>query len=862
MKTSEIRQAFLDFFIQKHHQLVPSSPIIPANDATLLFTNAGMVPFKDTFLGLETRAYHRAVSSQLCLRAGGKHNDLENVGYTARHHTLFEMLGNFSFGDYFKREAIAWAWEFLTQVLQLPEERLWVTVYHEDQEAEAIWLQEMKVSAERFSRCGEKDNFWSMGDTGPCGPCSEIFYDHGPEIAGGPPGSPEEDGDRYVEIWNLVFMQFNRDKQGQLQPLPKPSVDTGMGLERIAAVLQQRHNNYDIDVFASLMDSIVALKPGLDRQQSSLKVIADHIRACCFLIAEGVIPGNEGRSYVLRRIIRRAVRHAHKLGISSPFLHRLVKPLGQLMGEQYPQLREQQALIEQQLQQEENQFSRTLEQGLSLLKAAIADLKQPLIPGALAFRLYDTYGFPLDLTEDIAREQGLVVDKDGFDQAMQQQRSQSQSASQFHFDYHSLPRLDIASDFQGYAHHRVNTIVTAVLKEGKECTTLQAGEEAVLVLAASPFYAESGGQIGDSGVLRARNGVFRVHDTQKSGAAILHIGTLEQGNIGLNDAVEAIIDEARREAIRLNHTATHLLHAALQKLIDPQIMQKGSLVNDKRTRFDFSHPQALRPEQIQALESMVNAVIRKNYPVVTEEMPIEEAKKSGAVALFGEKYAETVRVLTIADYSKELCGGTHVRQTGDIGVFKIIAEYGIASGIRRIEMVTGDYALQYLNEQLDILNKTATLLRTSPDKIEEKSEQILQDLKKLEKEQYRLQQKLAAKSGAELRDAFVQLSGGKLLVKELEGVDNQALRQTLDQLKAAVQDAVIVLYKISDQKINVIAGVSPSLLGQAPSAADLVKQICGKGGGREDMAQGGGALPDDLPRRLTQLEAMVRQHLN
>ncbi|WP_040534638.1 alanine--tRNA ligase, partial [Legionella drancourtii] len=700
MNSSEIRQAFFDFFAQCGHQLVASSSLIPANDPTLLFTNAGMVQFKDLFLGLETRPYHRAVSAQRCVRAGGKHNDLENVGYTARHHTFFEMLGNFSFGDYFKREAIQFAWDFLTRVLGLPEERLWVTVYKDDQEAEDIWLKEMKVSATRFSRCGEKDNFWSMGDTGPCGPCTEIFYDHGPEIAGGPPGSPDEDGDRYIEIWNLVFMQFNRDKDGNLHPLPKPSVDTGMGLERLAAVVQGVHSNYEIDSFQYLIKAIAKLGDVTDLNHTSLKVIADHIRSCAFLIADGVIPGNEGRGYVLRRIIRRAVRHGNKLGLPTPFFAQLVQPLIDVMGDAYPELITAKAHIEKVLIQEENQFARTLEQGLRLLQEQMHSLGGQEITGQIAFKLYDTYGFPVDLTADIAREQGLYVDMDGFNQLMQQQREQSQAASQFTIDYHAASQLDHQSDFHGYEKEIMEGRVIAILQDDVEVQSLSIGMKGAIVLDHTPFYAESGGQVGDRGFLIGEDNLrFRVDDTQKNGQAIVHYGEVTEGTMIVDQFISAQIDVQRRNAIRLNHTATHLLHAALKTIVGPQVQQKGSLVDAERARFDFSNFEALTTGQIREIEILVNEQIRANHEVVTRVMDIESAKKSGAVALFGEKYANDVRVLSMGEFSKELCGGTHARRTGDIGLFKIVAEYGIASGVRRIDLVTGSYALVWVNEQ-------------------------------------------------------------------------------------------------------------------------------------------------------------------
>lgn len=858
MKTSEIRQTFIDFFTKKQHQLVPSSPLIPANDPTLLFTNAGMVPFKDTFLGLEPRAYTRAVSSQRCLRAGGKHNDLENVGYTARHHTFFEMLGNFSFGDYFKREAIQYAWEFITVVLKLPAERLWITVYKDDAEAEDIWLNEIKISPQRFSRCGDKDNFWSMGDTGPCGPCTEIFYDHGDTIPGGPPGSPNEEGDRYIEIWNLVFMQFNRDAAGTLHLLPKPSVDTGMGLERIAAIMQGVHNNYDIDLFTQLIAAIIALKPDLDANSSSLKVIADHIRACCFLVCDGVMPGNEGRGYVLRRIIRRAVRHGHKLGIETSFFYKLVAPMVALMGDFYPQLGEKETLIREVLFQEERQFAKTLDQGLVLLKSAIANLEgSTVLSGETLFQLYDTFGFPVDLTEDIAREQGLAVDKDGFEQQMARQRHLSKSSSHFSVDYNCMPQLDIENTFVGYELTSNKTSIQRILKDNHSVASLNKGDAGVILLESTPFYAESGGQIGDTGVIKCGSALFKVLDTQKSAQAIMHIGTVVCGTFHDKDVIEACVDEQRRMAIRLNHTATHLLHAALKKLLGVHIDQKGSLVNDTLSRFDFSHATALSKSQLQAIESLVNTIIRQNLAVVTEEMDMQRARASGAVALFGEKYSDTVRVLSIDNFSKELCGGTHVRQTGDIGVFKIVSEYGVANGVRRIEMVTGAHALVWINEQLNRLDATASLLRCNSDSVLDKAQQLLADNKQLEKTVEKWQQKIATQSGNALTKAFVEVNGVQLLVKALPEIENKALRQTLDQLKTAVQNAVIVLYKIEGDKINVIAGVSKSLIGKVPSAAKLVQHLCGKGGGRADMAQGGGALPEDLQTRLDTIKSMI-----
>ena len=857
MKSTEIRKAFLDYFAQHNHQVVESSSLVPGNDPTLLFTNAGMVQFKDVFLGLEPRYYNRATTSQRCVRAGGKHNDLENVGYTARHHTFFEMLGNFSFGDYFKREAIQFAWDFLTKVLGLPEERLWITVYKDDQEAEDIWLKEMNVSAARFSRCGEKDNFWSMGDTGPCGPCTEIFYDHGPEIAGGPPGSPDEDGDRYIEIWNLVFMQFNRDKEGHLHPLPKPSVDTGMGLERLAAVVQGVHSNYEIDSFQYLIHSIAKLGQNIDLNNTSLKVIADHIRSCSFLVVDGVIPGNEGRGYVLRRIIRRAVRHGNKLGLATPFFSKLVQPLIDVLGDAYPELVAAKAQVEKILAQEENQFARTLEQGLRLLQEQIQSLDGKEIPGQIAFKLYDTYGFPIDLTADIAREQGLQVDMDGFNQFMQQQREQSQAASQFTTDYHASSQLDHSSQFHGYDKELMEASVIALLQEGKEVNELKQGTKGAVVLDHTPFYAESGGQAGDKGFIIGNGLHFKVDDTQKIGQAVVHHGEVTEGQFVLKQKVHAEIDKERREAIRLNHTATHLLHAALKNIVGSHVQQKGSLVDAERARFDFSHFEALNSAQIKQIETLVNDQIRTNNEVQTQLMDIETAKKTGAVALFGEKYTENVRVLTMGDFSKELCGGTHARRTGDIGLFKITGEYGIASGVRRIEMVTGTHALALIHEQQNLLNELAAVLKTSTPLVKEKLTQLLMENKNQEKEIARFLQEKAQQSGADMLSEVDKINDINLIVKRMDGVDNQTMRNTLDQLKSKLEPAVIVLFAIDGQKMNVIAGVSKSILGKAPTAADLVKHLCGKGGGRDDMAQGGGVVPADLEEKIKQIKEMV-----
>ncbi len=858
MKSSDIRNAFINYFTKHGHQALPSSSLVPSNDPTLLFTNAGMVQFKDTFLGQESRPYNRAVTSQRCVRAGGKHNDLENVGYTARHHTFFEMLGNFSFGDYFKREAIAYAWEFLTGVLRLPPDRLWITVYQDDDEAADIWLKEMGVSPERFSRCGEKDNFWSMGDTGPCGPCTEIFYDHGADIPGGPPGSPDADGDRYIEIWNLVFMQFNRDKAGHLHPLPKPSVDTGMGLERIAAVVQGVHNNYDIDSFQHLIRAIAKLSKQADMNHASLKVVADHIRACAFLIADGVVPSNEGRGYVLRRIIRRAVRHGSKLHLPTPFFCHLVEPLIAVMGDAYPELITYQAQIERILAQEENQFARTLEQGLRLLQEQIQALKGKEIAGDIAFKLYDTYGFPLDLTADIAREQGLHVDIDGFNVCMEQQRAQSQSASQFSVDYsNALQQLTMVSTFHGYEKDLMASKVTAIFADGQSVDVLPKGSKAALVLLETPFYAESGGQVGDKGEIVGESFTFRVDDTQKSGNAILHYGEVVAGELTLAAIVTAKIDIARRDAIRLNHTATHLLHAALKRIVGEHVQQKGSLVDAERARFDFSHAEALTSSQLRQLEDLVNDRVRANDDVVTSQMNIEDAKKSGAVALFGEKYTDSVRVLSLGEFSKELCGGTHARRTGDIGLFKIIAEYGVASGVRRIELTTGQHALQWVNEKMMLLDEVASQIKATSNNVSEKLSQLLQDTKTQEKELASLKLNMVMQSGKALLAEVQKIGEVNLLVKQFDNVDGQGLRALLDQLKSSLESAVIVLVSISGAKMNVVAGVSKNILGQVPSAAMLVKHLCGKGGGREDMAQGGGAVPDDLKNKLLDIVSMI-----
>ena len=843
---ASIRAAFIEYFAKLGHTVVASSSLVPHDDPTLLFTNAGMVPFKDTFLGQEQRPYTKAVSSQRCVRAGGKHNDLENVGYTARHHTFFEMLGNFSFGDYFKREAIQYAWDFLTAVLHLPPEKLWVTVYRDDDEAAHIWLQEIGVSPKRFSRCGEKDNFWSMGDTGPCGPCTEIFFDHGPEIAGGPPGSPEADGDRYIEIWNLVFMQFNRDNNGQLHPLPKPSVDTGMGLERIAAVVQGVHNNYEIDILSGLIRAMAALARIQDLQQPSLKVIADHIRACAFLIADGIVPSNEGRGYVLRRIIRRAIRHGHQLGVDSPFFNLLVQPLVDAMGDAYPELMRNQCLIEQILEQEEMQFSRTLEQGLRLLNDYLPQAQDQTIAGEVAFKLYDTYGFPLDLTADIAREHGLAIDIKSFEQLMQQQRAQSQQASAFRVDYGAVDR-NLASVFDGYEQDQLQTEILYI-----------SPDDTTIILKHTPFYAESGGQVGDLGSISSGDAVFKVVDTRKQGQSIVHYGHLLQGRLQEKQQVKATLDLAHRSAVRLNHTATHLLHQVLKNILGDKVEQRGSLVDAARARFDFSFGEALTPGQLVQIERCVNDKIRENIGVSTEIMPLEKATAAGAMALFGEKYAAEVRVLSVGDFSKELCGGTHVQRTGDIGLFKITSEYGVASGIRRIEWLTGDYALAWVNQKLQWLTQTAEQLKTTEDSIPQKLMQWIKTSKERDKQLSELRLKWLVQSSSQWLSEVKYVKQMALLIKQFEGLSLSELRQILDQLKTRLASGVIVLISTSEDKVQVLASVTPALLQQGvPDAIQWVRHICGKGGGRDDLAQGGGALTTDFATKIGSLEQLL-----
>ena len=864
--TTDIRKIFLDYFQAKDHEVVPSSPLVPANDATLLFTNAGMVQFKDVFRGREKRHYARAVSSQRCVRAGGKHNDLENVGYTARHHTFFEMLGNFSFGDYFKRDAIRYAWEFLTDVLKLPAERLWVTVFEEDDEAVDIWLNEVGVSPQRFSRIGAKDNFWSMGDTGPCGPCSEIFYDHGPEVPGGPPGTPEEDGDRYIEIWNLVFMQYDRGVGGELQPLPKPSVDTGMGLERLAAILQGVHSNYEIDLFQRLIKATAEVTGVRNLEDNSLRVIADHIRACAFLIVDGVIPSNEGRGYVLRRIIRRAIRHGHKLGKRESFFHELVAPLVQEMGDAYPELTKAQSQVERVLAQEEIRFAETLEHGMKILEEAIAGLQGDVIPGDTVFKLYDTYGFPVDLTADIAREHSLSLDMPGFETEMQAQRARARAASSFEALNASGLDVDGSSEFTGYECLTDKAVIEAVYKGGEAVEVLQDGEEGIVLLDRTPFYAESGGQVGDRGVIRSsEGGVFRVTDTRKQGDGVFaHIGQVTQGEIRQGGSVEALVDEQRRAATRLNHSATHLMHAALRQVLGDHVQQKGSLVDPERLRFDFSHFQPLGAEELQAIETLVNEQIRINADVETRVMAVDQAMEAGAMALFGEKYGDEVRVLSIGDFSVELCGGTHASRAGDIGVFKIVSEAGIASGVRRIEAVTGAGALEYIGETEKNISEVANLLKAGREDAVAKVGQLLERNRRLEKELEALKARLASSQGSDLSGQAREVDGIKVLAARLEGADAKSLRDTVDQLKNKLGAAAVILGAVTDGKVALVAGVTKAET-KCIKAGELVNhvasQIGGRGGGRPDMAQAGGSQPENLEAALASVADWVKQQI-
>ncbi|EAA0958434.1 alanine--tRNA ligase [Salmonella enterica] len=871
--TAEIRQAFLDFFHSKGHQVVASSSLVPNNDPTLLFTNAGMNQFKDVFLGLDKRNYSRATTSQRCVRAGGKHNDLENVGYTARHHTFFEMLGNFSFGDYFKHDAIQFAWELLTgeNWFALPKERLWVTVYETDDEAYEIWEKEVGIPRERIIRIGDNkgapyasDNFWQMGDTGPCGPCTEIFYDHGDHIWGGPPGSPEEDGDRYIEIWNIVFMQFNRQADGTMEPLPKPSVDTGMGLERIAAVLQHVNSNYDIDLFRTLIEAVAKVTGATDLGNKSLRVIADHIRSCAFLVADGVLPSNENRGYVLRRIIRRAVRHGNMLGAKETFFYKLVGPLIEVMGSAGEELKRQQAQVEQVLKTEEEQFARTLERGLALLDEELAKLQGDTLDGETAFRLYDTYGFPVDLTADVCRERNIKVDEAGFEAAMEEQRRRAREASGFGADYNAMIRVDSASEFKGYDHLELNGKVTALFVDGKAVEAINAGQEAVVVLDQTPFYAESGGQVGDKGELKGAGFTFAVDDTQKYGQAIGHLGKLSAGALKVGDAVQADVDEARRARIRLNHSATHLMHAALRQVLGTHVAQKGSLVSGKVLRFDFSHNEAMKPSEIREVEDLVNAQIRRNLPIETNIMDLDAAKAKGAMALFGEKYDERVRVLSMGDFSTELCGGTHASRTGDIGLFRIISESGTAAGIRRIEAVTGEGAMATVHAQSDRLNDIAHLLKGDSQNLGDKVRAVLERTRQLEKELQQLKDQAAAQESANLSSKAVDLNGVKLLVSELAGIEPKMLRTMVDDLKNQLGSTVIVLATVVEGKVSLIAGVSKDVTDRV-KAGELIgmvaQQVGGKGGGRPDMAQAGGTDAAALPAALASVQGWVSAKL-
>ena len=845
---------------------MPSSPLVPGNDPTLLFTNAGMVQFKELFQGIETRSYSRATSSQRCVRAGGKHNDLENVGYTARHHTFFEMLGNFSFGDYFKHDAIKYAWEFLTEEIGLPADKLWVTVFNEDQEAEDIWLKEMKVDPARFSRIGAKDNFWQMGDTGPCGPCSEIFYDHGEEVAGGPPGTPEEDGDRYIEIWNLVFMQYDRSVDGTMTPLPKPSVDTGLGLERLAAILQGVHNNYDIDLFKTLISKASSLTGVTDLENKSLRVIADHIRSCAFMIVDGVLPSNEGRGYVLRRIIRRASRHGHQLGCDEPFFYQLVDTLSDLMGDAYPELVKANDHVAKVLLKEEQRFAETLEHGMKILQEAIQSMQGKVIDGDTVFKLYDTYGFPFDLTADVAREQNIEVDLEGFEKAMSEQKNRARASSQFAVSGDSLQLEDIKETaFQGYEDTVYKANISGILIDGTSVDEIKVGDEGVIILDNTPFYGESGGQVGDTGELTTDDAFFEVSDTQKQKGVFLHVGQLKSGSLKLGSSVNAQIDEQRRQAIKLNHSATHLMHEELRVILGDHVQQKGSLVDPEKLRFDFSHFQPLSGDEIRQIEDRVNAQIRLNRATSAEVMSIEDAKQTGAMMLFGEKYGETVRVLSIGSESVELCGGIHVDRAGDIGLFKIVMETGVASGVRRIEAVTGELALDrfYQDEQqLDALSK---IVKSSREAVLQKVESLQQNQRKLEKELEQLKAKLASQAGGDLASEAVEINGIKVLAAKIDGADVKTLRDTVDQLKNKLGQAAIVLASTQGEKITMIAGVTKQETSRirAGDLVNVVAQQCGgKGGGRPDMAQAGGNQPDNLPAALKSVAEWVENHLS
>ncbi len=861
MNSAEIREAFLSYFEQHGHERVSSSSLVPGNDPSLLFTNAGMVQFKDVFLGTDPRPYSRATTSQRCVRAGGKHNDLENVGYTARHHTFFEMLGNFSFGDYFKREAIQYAWQFLTGTLGLPEEKLWVTVYKEDQEAEDIWLNEIGVNPERFSRLGEKDNFWSMGDTGPCGPCSELFYDHGPDVPGGPPGSPDEDGDRYIEIWNLVFMQFNRAADGSMTALPKPSVDTGMGLERIAAVMQNVHSNYDIDLFQALLHAVADVCDVKDMSSNSLKVIADHIRSCAFMVVDGVVPSNEGRGYVLRRILRRAIRHGNKLGARGAFFHKLVPALVEQMGAAYPELAEQQAHISSVLRAEEAQFAKTLDQGMRILEQDLETLAGKVISGEIAFRLYDTFGFPVDLTADIARERNLSVDMAGFEACMEKQRSMAKAAGQFNVDYAAGLQLAGETEFTGYQRLDQIVRITAIVVDGEKVDQMSEAGQAILILDATPFYAESGGQVGDTGMLEADGLRFRVSDTSKLGAHHAHHGELIEGTVTVGQQLTAVVDRHKRDSTARNHSATHLLHAALRNALGDHVTQKGSLVDADRLRFDFANNTAVSAEVLQRIEDEVNREIRNNSEVETELMPIDQAMEKGAMALFGEKYGEQVRVLTMGgDYSVELCGGTHVKRTGDIGLLRITSESGISAGVRRIEAVTGERAFNQMRAAEQRVAALASVLKTDAESLEEKARQLLSEQKQLHKQLDQLKLKVANSAGSDLSQQVETIAEVPVLAASVPSVDAKALRGTLDQLKDKLGSAVIFLASEQNGRLSLISGVTKDLSARYPAGAimrDIAPLVGGKGGGRDDMAQGAGSDPSAVSTALQAVKDWV-----
>ena len=864
MTSSEIRASFLEFFRKNGHTVVPSSSLVPGNDPTLLFTNAGMVQFKDVFLGKDIRSYSRAASAQRCVRAGGKHNDLENVGYTSRHHTFFEMLGNFSFGDYFKREAIHFAWNYITGTLGIPKERLWTTVYEEDDEAQRIWTEEIRIDPTRCTRMGEKSNFWSMGETGPCGPCSEIFYDHGPDVAGGPPGSPDEDGDRYVEIWNLVFMQYDRSADGVLVALPKPSVDTGMGLERVAAVMQGVHSNYDIDLFKALIREAAEITGTRELDSPSLRVIADHIRACTFLIIDGVVPSNEGRGYVLRRIIRRAIRHGYKLGQTQPFFYKLVPTLVREMGDYYTELVQGEKRAAEILAQEESRFAETLTTGMALLDAETAKLTSTVIPGETVFRLYDTYGFPVDLTADVARERGYTIDQQGFDAAMAAQRDRGRSASKFGVALKDSVKLSGKTDFSGYDRLQGAGRITALIFDGAVVNTLGVGQEGQVVLDETPFYAEGGGQMGDSGTLSSPGARFTVRDTQKIGASFAHIGVVESGMLRVGDELQARVDGERRTAIALNHSATHLLHAALRAVLGKHVQQKGSLVAADRLRFDFSHTQAVSAEDLRKIEEMVNRAIRRNDPAQTRVMALDDAVAAGAMSLFGEKYESDVRVLSFGDFSMELCGGTHVERTGDIGLFKIISETGVAAGVRRIEAVTGQAAYEWVVRLDQVVRDIAGVLRGSREDVDEKVRELVDRSRRLEKEIQQLRSKLATGQGGDVSAQAKAVGGVKVLAAQVEGADAKALRDSVDQLKQKLGSSVIVLATVQDGKVVLVAGVSADLVAQLKAgdiAGAVAAQVGGRGGGRADFAQAGGTQPENLGAALASVEGLVRNRL-